>query len=56
MPLNIIMLMLSEEIDGIGLGRTLIFLIVMYFVIKWAVRNGITEAYSIIKDDSKDDY
>lgn len=43
-------IMFSEQIDGIGLGRTLIFMIIMYFVIKWAVRNGIKEAYTEIKD------
>ena len=33
---------------GISSGTGILILIVMYFVIKWAVRNGIEEAYSNI--------
>lgn len=33
---------------GISAGTTIIILIALYFVIKWAVKNGIKEAYSAI--------
>ena len=33
-----------EEL-GISSGTALLILIVLYFVIKWAVKNGIKEAY-----------
>lgn len=33
---------------GISSGTGILVLIAMYFVIKWAVRNGIEEAYSNI--------
>ena len=33
---------------GISAGTAIIILIVLYFVIKWAVKNGIKEAYSAI--------
>ena len=33
-----------EEL-GIGFGTTLIVLLALYFVVKWAVKNGIKEAY-----------
>ncbi len=36
-----------EEL-GISGGTAIIILIALYFVIKWAVRNGITEAYERI--------
>ena len=35
-----------EEL-GISSGTALLILIVLYFVIKWAVKNGIKEAYGI---------
>ena len=54
------MAMLTEQIDGIGFGRMVIFLFAMYFVIKSAVKNGIEEAYEEIKaaptGDNPDDY
>lgn len=34
---------------GISGGTAIIILIALYFVIKWAVKNGIKEAYSAIK-------
>lgn len=33
---------------GISLGSAIIILIVLYFVIKWAVKNGIKAAYEDI--------
>lgn len=30
---------------GIGFGRFIVILICAYFIIKWAVKNGIEEAY-----------
>lgn len=37
-----------EEL-GISGGTAIIVLIALYFVVKWAVKNGITEAYEKIK-------
>lgn len=34
---------------GISAGTAVLILISLYFVIKWAVKNGIKEAYSAIK-------
>ena len=41
---------------GISAGTAVIVLISLYFVIKWAVKNGITEAYRIItgRDTAED--
>lgn len=33
---------------GISAGTAVLILIALYFVIKWAVKNGIKEAYSAI--------
>ncbi len=33
---------------GISAGTAIIILIALYFVIKWAVKNGIKEAYGAI--------
>lgn len=33
---------------GISAGTAIIILIVLYFIIKWAVKNGIKEAYKDI--------
>lgn len=46
-----------EEL-GISGGTALIVLAALYFIVKWAVKNGITEAYRDItgkktKDDEK---
>lgn len=40
-----------EEL-GISSGTAIIVLIALYFIIKWAVRNGIKEAYGAIKSDN----
>lgn len=32
----------------------LIILVALYFIIKWAVKNGIKEAYKDIKDTAED--
>ncbi|MEE0959965.1 MAG: DUF6019 family protein, partial [Lachnospiraceae bacterium] len=40
-------LKMLEEL-GISMGTALIVLIVLYFVIKWSVKNGIKEAYKDI--------
>ena len=44
-----------EEL-GISFGTSLIVLIALYFVIKWAVKNGIKDAYKDItwKDTAED--
>ena len=34
--------------QGISGGTAIVILIALYFVIKWAVKNGIKEAYSAI--------
>ena len=39
-----------EEL-GISGGTAIIVLIVLYFVIKWAVKNGIKEAYRDIMNE-----
>ena len=36
-----------EEL-GISAGTTIIIIIALYYVIKWAVKNGIKEAYGAI--------
>ncbi len=42
-----------EEL-GISSGTALLILIVLYFVIKWAVKNGIKEAYRDITTEKND--
>ena len=42
-----------EEL-GISSGTVLLILIVLYFVIKWAVKNGIKEAYRDITAEKND--
>ena len=34
---------------GISFGTALIILLALYFIVKWAVKNGIKEAYRDIK-------
>lgn len=41
-----------EEL-GISSGTAIIILIALYFVIKWAVKNGIKEAYETISNKEK---
>lgn len=43
-----------EEL-GISGGTAIIILIVLYFVIKWAVKNGIKEAYKEITGKELED-
>ena len=38
---------------GISGGTAIVILIALYFVIKWAVKNGIKEAYSAITEKKK---
>lgn len=40
---------------GISAGTAIIILIVLYFIIKWAVKNGIKEAYEDIKKKLPED-
>lgn len=40
---------------GISSGTAVLILIALYFVIKWAVKNGIKEAYSAITGKKADD-
>ena len=42
-----------EEL-GISFGTALIVLIALYFVVKWAVKNGIKEAYTDIKSTTEE--
>ena len=39
---------------GISAGTAIIVLIALYFIIKWAVKNGIKEAYKDIKNKKID--
>ena len=39
---------------GISGGTAIVILIALYFVIKWAVKNGIKEAYSAITGKKTD--
>lgn len=41
-----------EEL-GISGGTAIIVLIALYFIIKWAVKNGVKEAYEGISDKEK---
>ena len=43
-----------DELD-ISAGMAVLILIALYFVIKWAVKNGIKEAYSAITGKKADD-
>lgn len=40
---------------GISGGTAIVILIALYFVIKWAVRNGIKEAYRSITGEKTDE-
>ena len=40
---------------GISAGTAVLILIALYFVIKWAVKNGIKEAYSAITGRKADE-
>ena len=40
---------------GISAGTAVLILIALYFVINWAVKNGIKEAYSAITGKKADD-
>ena len=40
---------------GLSGGTAIIILIALYFVIKWAVKNGIKEAYSAINGKKTDE-
>ena len=40
---------------GISGGTAIVILIALYFVIKWAVKNGIQEAYSVITGKKTDE-
>ena len=47
--------MIWEEL-GISGGTAIIVLIALYFIIKWAVKNGVKEAYEeITSTEIKDD-
>lgn len=43
-----------EEL-GISFGTALVILIALYFIVKWAVKNGIKEAYKDIVSKEKAD-
>lgn len=38
---------------GISAGTAIIILLALYFVIKWAVKNGVKEAYKDLTGDDK---
>ena len=40
---------------GISAGTAIIIIIALYYVIKWAVKNGIEEAYSAITGKKTDE-
>ena len=40
---------------GLSGGTAIVILIALYFVIKWAVKNGIQEAYSAITGKKTDE-
>lgn len=40
---------------GISGGTAIIVLITLYFIIKWAVKNGIKEAYEDMKNNKTDE-
>ena len=40
---------------GISGGTAIIILIALYFVVKWAVKNGVKEAYSTITGKKTDE-
>ena len=40
---------------GISMGTAIIVLIAFYFVVKWAVKNGMLEAYKKIEEKSARD-
>lgn len=40
---------------GISAGTAIVVLIILYFIIKWAVKNGITEAYKKITEKKTQD-
>ena len=50
------MLQMWDEL-GISAGTAIIILIALYFIVKWAVKNGIEEAYkdTIMKDIKKNE-
>lgn len=41
---------------GISGGTAIIVLIALYFIIKWAVKNGVKEAYKEISSKEKKNY
>ena len=43
-----------EEL-GISFGTALVILIALYFIVKWAVKNGIKEAYEDIRSKAAAD-
>ena len=40
---------------GISGGTAIVVLIALYFIIKWAVRNGVKEAYGAITEKKPDE-
>lgn len=44
-----------EEL-GISGGTAIVILIALYFVIKWAVKNGIKEAHEEIAEEDREQY
>ena len=44
----------GEEVKEMDIGNLVIILIALYFIVKWAVKNGIKEAYEDIKNTIED--
>lgn len=44
----------GEEVKEMDFGNLVIILIALYFIVKWAVKNGIKEAYEDIKNTIED--
>ncbi|MCI9405376.1 MAG: hypothetical protein HFK04_00455 [Oscillospiraceae bacterium] len=43
-----------EEL-GISSGTAVVLLVLLYFIVKWAVKNGIKAAYEDIREKAKTD-
>jgi hypothetical protein len=49
-------IMLEPTTAGLSVGGIILFLITLYFVIKWAVKNGINQSMLFSDDDRKKKY
>ncbi len=51
MILSFLPVILTVETSKTGFGKSVLFFIALYFVVKWAVKNGIREAYEEANED-----